>query len=374
MKGKVKLISSLVLIGMLFTLTGAAWAAEPTAGEGLRGQVAVIDGNTVLVATRGGEEHRVVTDEDTGFRIPAVSEPTIADIDIGDFIGVRGERNENGDLLAEVIIVLPAEYALYRNIARGEVLATEDSMLTVQTRLGEKLVITNEETRFRIPGAEEPSLEDISVGDPVLAVGWPDEKGNLLARVVAVVTGPQLQRHSLRGLVTSIEGDTLGVTTRRGEIQVETSEDTAFRIPGVEDPGIDDLNLRDLVVVLGTWDAEQEVFMARAVGLIPRWPSHLRFIRGEVTGIEDRTIVLNALQGEMSVLTDGETIFRIPGVEDPGLDDLRVGDRVGMLVARTEAGTLLAKVVVVRKGESSFTTHVMAPIEAATALMEDLLW
>jgi hypothetical protein len=376
MTGKVKLISSLVLIGMLFTLTGVTWAAEPTEAEGLRGQVMAIEGDTLLVRTRAGEEQRVIISEDSRLRIPGVGEPTIADIDVGDFLGARGERNEDGDLLAEVVIVLPAEHAHYRNIVRGEVLAIEDSTLTVQTRLGEKLVITDEETRFRIPGIEEPTIEDISVGDPVLALGRPDEEANLLARMVAVVTGEQLRRHTMRGLVTdiNIDEETLGVTTRRGEIEVVTSEETSFRIPGVEDPGLDDLELRDLVIVLGTWDAEEEVFRARGVALMPRWPSHLRFIRGEVTGIEDRTIVLNALQGEVGVLANDETIFRIPGVEDPGLDDLEIGDRVGALVTRTETGTLLAKVVIVRRGERSFVTEVMAPVEAATALIQDFAW
>lgn len=114
--------------------------------------------------------------------------------------------------------------------------------------------------------------------------------------------------------------------------------------------------------------------MARAVTLIPRWPSHLRFIRAEVTGIEGRTIVLNALQAEVAVLTDGDTIFRIPDVEDPGLDDLEVGDKVGVLIAPTEEGTLLAKVVVVRRDTNSLTNAITAPIEATTALIEALPW
>jgi hypothetical protein len=373
MKAKVKLISVLVLLGMLFTLTGAAWAAESSEGERLLGEVTDIDGNTLVVATVGGEEVRVVTNPHTRFRIPGVSEPTIEDIDVGDHVAARGRRNGNGALVADVVIVLPAEYARRGNVVWGHVLGIQDLTLRVQTRLGEKLVITDEETRVRIPGIEEPSIEDISAGDPILALGRPDEEGNLQARMVAVVTGPQLRRHTIRGLITSIEGDTLTVRTRRGEVQVDTNEDTVFRVPGVEDPGIDDLNPRDLIVAVGTWDSEQEIFTARAVSLIPRWPSHLRFIRGEVTAIEGPTIVLQALQGEVGVVTDEQTIFRIPGVEDPGLDDLRVGDQVGTLVTRSEEGTLLAKVVIVRRGESSLTAAIMAPVEAVDAMIGAVL-
>jgi hypothetical protein len=101
-----------------------------------------------------------------------------------------------------------------------------------------------------------------------------------------------------------------------------------------------------------------------------RGPSHLRFLRGEVTGIEGDTMVLDALQGEVAVLTDGKTIFRIPDVEDPGLDDVEVGDKVGVLVVRTEEGGLLAKVLFVRRAEGSVTETIMAPVEAATTLLE----
>jgi hypothetical protein len=83
-------------------------------------------------------------------------------------------------------------------------------------------------------------------------------------------------------------------------------------------------------------------------------------------------MVLNAWQGEVAVLTDGETQFRFPGAEDPGLDDLRVGDKVGVLVAGTEEGGLLAKVVLVRRADESLSETLAAPVEAATTLLEGL--
>lgn len=369
-----RLLSGLVLAGLLCSLTAVAWAEEPGEEVGLRGQVLATEANALVVRTVSGEECRVITDEETRFRIPGVPSPNIDDIDAGDYIGARGSRNEDGDLLAAVLVVVPAELAHHRNIVRGEVLAIEGATLTVRTGLGERLVITDEETRFRIPGTEEPSIEDISVGDPILALGRPDEHGNLLARVVAVVSGPQLRRHTLRGVITSIEHDAFGLATRARVVRVATSEDTIFRFPGVEDPGLDDLNVRDLVLVLGTWNAENEVFRARAASLIPRWPSFLRFLRGDVTGIEGRTIVLDAKQGEVAVSTDGDTILRIPGVEAPGLDDLGIGDKIGVLVTRTEESALTAKAVVVRRRESPLVDVLAGPVEAAAALLKSFPW
>jgi hypothetical protein len=373
MKAKVKLISSLVLLGMLFTLTGAAWAAESSEGERLLGQVTDIDGNTLVVSTVGGEEVRVVTNPHTHFRIPGVSEPSIADVDVGDYIAAQGQRNGNGALVAELVFVLPERLVRQRYMVRGEVLAINGLSLTVQAPLGERLVITDQETRFWVRGVEEPTIEDIAIGDPIVALGRPDDQGNLLARIVVVVSGPQLRRHTIRGLITAIEGNVISVTTRQGEVQVLTTEGTVFRIPGVEDPGVDGLHPRDLIVAVGTRDGEERVLTARIVGLIPRWPSHLRFLRGEVTAVEGSTIVLKALQGELAVLTDDETVFRIPGVEDPGLEDLQMGDKAGALVTRAEEGSLLAKAVIVRRGESSFTATIMAPVEAVMAAVDSLL-
>jgi hypothetical protein len=369
MRRGTKLLASLVLVGVLLTTVGTAWAEESTERGALRGQVGAIEGDTLLVNTASGEERSVIVGEDTRLRIPGVREPSVEDIEVGDYVGAWGEITEDGDLLATAVVVIPSEIAQRRWVVQGHVTAVDGQTLTVETRQGERIVVTDDSTGFRIPGVEDPGLDDVSVGDPILAFGRPDEEGNLLARVVAIVTPGQVQRHTIRGVIEGIEGDTIGLLTRQGEVRVETDRETTFRIAGVEDPGLDDLEARDLILATGTWEVEGEVFHTRAVALIPRWPSHLRLLRGEVTGIEGRTIVLDALQGEVAVLTDGDTIYRIPGVEEPGLDDLRVGDRVGILVARDEDGGLLAKVVLVRRPDESIAEAIAAPVEAAVALL-----
>jgi len=352
------------------SVTGTAWAQEPMGREALRGQVVAIDGNVLLVNTASGEERRVIVGEETRLFFPGVREPSLEDIEVGHYVGAWGEVDEDGDLLARVVVVVPAALARRGYVVQGQVAAIDGRVLTVETPRGERMVITGEETRFIIPGVEQPTIEDVQVGDPLLALGRPDGEGNLVARVVAVVTPGQVRRHTVRGVITALEGETIGLLTGRGDVRVLTDDETVFRIPLVEDPGIDDLNVRDLVLAVGTWHAEDGVFSARAVTLIPRWPSHLRFLRGEVTSIEGGTLVPEALQGEVAVLTDGETQFRFPEAEDPGLDDVEVGDKVGVLVAGTEEGGLLAKVALVRRADESLSGTLTAPVEAATALLE----
>jgi hypothetical protein len=373
MKRGIKLLAGLVLVGVLLSATGIAWAEGSTERGALRGQVVAVEGDTLLVNTLSGQERSVVVGEDTRLRIPGVREPSIEDIEVGDYVGAWGEIDEGGDLLATVVGVIPSEIAQRRWVVQGHVTAMEGQTLTVETRQGERIVVTDDSTHFRIVGVEDPGLEDVSVGDPILALGRPDEEGNLLARAVAIVTPGQVRRHTIRGVIEGIEGNTISLLTGQGEVRVETDRETTFRIPGVEEPGLDDLEEKDLILVVGAWEVDGEDFNARAVRLIPRWPSHLRFLRGEVTGIEGRTIVLNALQGEVAVLTDGDTRFRIPGVEEPGLDDLRIGDKVGILVARDEDGGLLAKVVLVRRPDESLAEAIAAPVEAAAAYLDSFV-
>ncbi len=373
MKRGIKLLAVLVLVGVLLTTAGTAWAQESTERGALRGQVVAVEGDTLLVNTLSGEERTVIVGEGTRLRIPGVQEPTLENVEVGDGVGAWGEINEDGDLLATAVVIVPAEMAQRRFLVWGRVTAMEGQTLTVETRQGERIVVTDDSTHFRIAGVEDPGLDDVSVGDTIMALGRPDEEGNLLARGVAIVTPGQVRRHTIRGVIADIEGNTIGLLTGQGEVRVETDRETTFRIPGVEEPGLDDLDARDLILVVGAWEVEGEDFTARAVRLIPRWPSHLRFLRGEVTGIEGRTIVLSALQGEVAVLTDGDTRFRIPGVEEPGLDDLRIGDKVGILVAGDEDGGLLAKVVLVRRPDESLAEAIAAPVEAAVAYLDSFV-
>jgi hypothetical protein len=71
-----------------------------------------------------------------------------------------------------------------RHTARGEVTAIKGTTLTVETRRGDRTILTDEHTRFHIPGVENPSLEDIEVGDRIIALGRRNEAGDFVARVL----------------------------------------------------------------------------------------------------------------------------------------------------------------------------------------------
>jgi hypothetical protein len=49
-------------------------------------------------------------------------------------------------------------------------------------------------------------------------------------------------------------------------------------------------------------------------------------VYGVVETIEDYTLILATPVGSVNLVTDVNTVFRIPDVEEPGLEDLAVGD------------------------------------------------
>jgi RNase P/RNase MRP subunit p29 len=73
---------------------------------------------------------------------------------------------------------------------------------------------------------------------------------------------------------------------------------------------------------------------------------HRRGIRGQVTAVSGQTITVQTRQGEVSVITDENTTFRISGVENPTIADVTVGSRIGVL-GRWEEQALHARVVLV---------------------------
>jgi len=346
-----KIVSSLVLATLILSLGSVAWAAEPQQGRFLRGQVMAIGGTTLTVETPDGER-QVTTHDETRFRIRGVEDPTIADVKVGDYILARGESDSTGAFVVQAIFVMPGQ-RVGRFIAQGTVTAIEGTMLVLDTLQGEKRV-TTDEAIFWAPDVANPSLADVQVGDQVVALGRPDEDGNLAARLVAIASAGELREHAVRGKVTAVQGQTLVIVTREGEKEVVTTSETYFHVPNVEEPGLDDIEVGCIITALeqkddnGTFTA-QIVAAARARRL-RKMIVRRNMVGGEVKTIEGTTLTVETRQGDKTILINENTRFRIPGVENPSLTDIKAGDRIIALGRRTEDGELVARVVGVPKG------------------------
>lgn len=345
-----KIALSLVLAALLLSLGSVAWAAEPQQGRFLRGQVTAIEGMTLTVKTPKGER-QVTTSDETRFRIRGVENPTIVNVNVGDYILAKGEPDSTGAFMAKVILVVSGQ-RVGRFIAQGTVSAIEGTTLVLDTLQGEEQV-TTDEAIFWAPDVENPSLADVQVGDQVVALGRPDEDGSLAARLVAIASAEELREHTVRGRVTAVEGQTLVITTREGEKEVVTTSETYFHIPNVEEPGLDVIEVGCIIAALGRKD-DDGTFTAQIVTVARARLRKIRvrrnMIHGEVTAIEGTTLTVETRQGEKAILTDENTRFRIPGVESPSIENIKVGDRIIALGRRNEDGDFVAKVVGVPKG------------------------
>ena len=99
-------------------------------------------------------------------------------------------------------------------------------------------------------------------------------------------------------------------------------------------------------LLLGTLVALIALGLAGGVAFAAEPLQHLRGL-GKVTAIDGHTLTVENRQGTFDLLTNGETVFRIKGIEDPTIEDIQVGDIVAGRAIKQEDGALLAKVIAV---------------------------
>jgi len=257
-----------IILGLALLPLGTAAAQEPEDQPGrflLHGQVLAIEAPALKMKTPASEQ-TVLTDENTRFRVPGVETPSLSDVHVGDHVVIRGERQEDGSLLASGIGVV-TKRDMRRNTRRGRVEAIGERFLTLATPDGELIIRVNERTRYRIRGVEDPTLEDIHIGDVVMALGRPDGRGHWIARVVAVIP-PERIPVRLKGEVTAVQEDGLTLDIRRGEITVLVNEDTRIRIAGTEEGSLADIRLGDRAMAVGRasdFDRDTHTLLARLI-------------------------------------------------------------------------------------------------------------
>jgi hypothetical protein len=351
-EGKMKSGSKLLCVGLVALLvlsaTGVATAQEeahPPRWPVVHGRIESKSRSGFTLSTRHGEA-RVSVDADTRYRVPGVEQATLANLHVGDTVLVlgRGRGGGAGGFLARWVALLPR---VPIHAIKGKVTAIEGQALTVTTRGGDRVLLTDENTQFRVPDVEEPTLADVQVDDRVFAVFEAGAGHALLARMVAVLPEGAPGPIHLRGRVTGVAQSLLRVKVREDEVAVTVTEATQIRVPGVENPTLADVRVGDWVLVIGRPAGLCRV-EARAIGVLPPVPAHRYAIPGEVTGIEGTTLTVEDPKDTHTVLTDDQTRFRVPGVEEPTIADVGVGDHILAIGRPAEDKTLLARLILVR--------------------------
>jgi hypothetical protein len=342
-----KLLLTILVLTLFLGLVTTAWAAEPEPRGGLlRGEVIAIAAESLTLQTRRGEV-RLLTDGETVFDLPGIENAALDDLTVGDFVVVRVVRGEDATALARHVILIP-NGSLEDETLRGIVTAVGGETFELRIRRGKVTVVTDENTRFRIPNVEDTTAADLKEKMPVIVLGQYDaeDKRVFQAKAVAAIPGRILRRHVVRGELTAIEGDTLVIVAPGRDAdegkRVRTTDETRFRVPGVEDATLADLKVGDRIAALGSKD-ESGDFVARIVAVVPRRPRRI-VVRGEVTAVDEGSFALDTPhRDEVTVIITDETRFRIPGDADPGLDDIAVGDRVGVIGRKDRDGNLVAR-------------------------------
>ena len=187
MKSLTKLIMVILMAFVLASSTTVAFAQEETDAArhrvGLRGEVTAVGTSSLTVETPNGESVTVnVTDDTKIHLIETDGEGSLSDIEVGNFVGVRGQRNDDGSVNARLIVVASEDLRDFARVG-GKVTAINGNVITIENRQGNSQDIhTNDETKFR-KGKEPASLEDIEVDDPLVAAGVKRDDGTFVARL-----------------------------------------------------------------------------------------------------------------------------------------------------------------------------------------------
>jgi hypothetical protein len=310
----------------------------------VRGVVTAIDTNGFQMQTRRGESN-VQVSEKTRFRILGVDEPSLEDLSKGEMVLVAGILNQDGAMLARMVGVLPerprSEWIV------GQIAAINGAALSVTLRSGHEInVLTDENTKILVPGLIEASMADLNVGDTVAVHGpTPQEEEIPYAASVVVLRDAEGRPAGVIGSLTAIAGHTVTVQPRSGdEIQLVVDDSTQVFVSGMDDATLADFRVGD-VVGAQVVERDDGTLYASAFGKGSRARLRQGALLGRIETIERTNIKLTTRRGEITVRTDERTHFRLPGVEDPGLDGLKTGRIIGTAGYWEEDGSLHARII-----------------------------
>jgi hypothetical protein len=311
----------------------------------LPGRLSGLVDNVLTVETNRGSATVQVNDQ-TVYRLNGIEEPGRQDLEVGTSVFVEGTLNQDGSLLAQLIVV--PQIGSRRIRLHGEVLAVEGDTITLRRsrgqgdgrQIGRRLSIpTDEATVFHVPGVEGATISDLQVGDVILGEGVLRGDGTRRASVV-VVLPEQVAR--LTGTLVGIEDSALELATQGGSVEVLADAGTLWHIPGVEDPNGSDVEVDDRITAIGVWENETAFSAVIIAAARDRQAEQTGNVRGRAIRVEADRLVLGTGRGPVTALVDHETQYRVPGVQRAYLDDLAAGAVVGVRGTWNEDGTLEA--------------------------------
>jgi hypothetical protein len=214
--------------------------------------ITAIDGSSVSLATDDGWTRTITVTDDTGLTRGG-QDVALSDLAVGDQVRFRQERNDDGSYtVTDLAVVVPK--------VSGTISELTDTSFKVTTRDGSVWTITTDGSTAYRYGAADGSRADLDDGDRVLVQG--ETIGdNALTATTVTVAGDRVA-----GTVTAKTADTITLQTRDGEsVTIHVSSDTEVRLPGIDDPGLDDIAV-DMVIGVSGRERSDGSIDAAAVG------------------------------------------------------------------------------------------------------------
>ncbi len=301
-----------------------------------RGEVTAVDADAgkFRIQTSRGEELTFFVDRDTRFggQLEGVD-----DMQVGWKAAVAGSENEDGKLLAAVVIAGDRP-----DLARftGQVTAVDAAAgkFRLVTRQGEQhTFFTDEDTRF---GGKLEDLSDLEVGWTAV-VGAKQEDSKLVAVMVNAGERPEVEK--ARGKVSAVD-------SLAGKIRLETPRGETI-ILFVDDHTRYGGQLNDLSDLQVGWTAgvglvEGPEGKSLALWVVAGDAGQFLKARGEITAVDARAgkFRLQTKGGdELTFFVDEHTYYK--GQAD-GIYDLQIGWKAGVTAREGEDGKFYARLVV----------------------------
>ena len=177
----------------------------------ITGEVSSVSEGKLIVKTKEGEEIEVLVSPETEIRIPGAESPSLEDIEEGARVMIEA-RKSDGELEAEKIIALEAKPAIrkivqrfglakilklvpiLRHVVFGKVEAVSEDSIAIKSWWGRAEIKVTSETKVRIRGNPQASVQDIEPGTPVIIIGR-EVEGEPVARLIIALGTPKILPH-----------------------------------------------------------------------------------------------------------------------------------------------------------------------------------
>jgi Domain of unknown function (DUF5666) len=265
----------LVVLTLVAAFAGAlpASAQAPSGAGVVRGEVTAVDNSGFTLDTLNGRTAAVTVTRSTRYRIPGIQNPSLAGIEVGMVVQARGTWSSDNTTFTAQTVVAATREVIRQHLVRGKVTAVDPAAGTLALKTPQSVewtIHTTDQTRYRIPEVQEPTLVDVKVGDQVLVFGRPgNTTGEATAREGTALLVTVLPEGMVtgRGQVTAISGNALTVETWLGSGTVTVDAATRYRARDIANPSLSDIKVGTTIAVVGVKQSVGNV-LAKTIGIL----------------------------------------------------------------------------------------------------------